>query len=518
MRLTNLILAASAAGLASAYPHAREVVPKRSSAVKKRSSGFTWVGCNESGAEFGSAIPGTLGTDYIWPTTSNIQVLRDAGMNIFRVPFLMERLVPTSMTGTPDATYLADLKSTVAFITASGAHAVLDPHNYGRYSGSIIESTADFETFWKTVAAEFADNDLVIFDTNNEYHDMDQTLVLDLNQAAINGIRAAGATTQYIFAEGNAYTGAWSWTTYNDNMSNLTDTEDKIVYEMHQYLDSDSSGTSETCVSSTIGQERLVEATAWLKANGKKGFLGEFAGGVNADCEAAVEGMLEYMSENSDVWMGAEWWSAGPWWGTYMYSLEPTDGPAYSTYLPILEKYFVTDSTTTTSASTTSASTTSASTTSASSTSTSSTSTSSTSTKTTSTKTTSTKTTSVKTTSTSTSSSTTAAVEATTTPNSEVEVTSSLVDSTTTVTATAVATTSEATTLTSVYVPSSTSTSTTLATVPTSTKSTTAAAATATGALVAHYYQCGGTNWTGATTCESPYTCKVQNPYYSQCV
>lgn len=175
---------------------------------------------------------------------------------------------------------------------------------------------------------------------DNEYHDLEQTLVLDLNQAAIDAIRAAGATSQYIFVEGNAYSGAWSWTTTNDNLKALTDPEDKIVYEMHQYLDGDSSGTSETCVSATIGKERLQSATTWLQDNNKKGFIGEFAGGVNADCEAAVEGMLSYMSENSDVWMGAEWWSAGPMWGSYMYSLEPSTGPAYSTYLPILKKYF----------------------------------------------------------------------------------------------------------------------------------------------------------------------------------
>ncbi|KAJ5759646.1 hypothetical protein N7520_006802 [Penicillium odoratum] len=497
MRLTNLILAASAAGLASAYPRPRDVVPKRDSIAKKRSSGFTWVGVSESGAEFGSAIPGTLGTDYTWPTTSNIKILRDAGMNIFRVPFLMERLVPDSMTGTPAATYLADLKTTVNFITDSGAYAVLDPHNYGRYSGSIIESTADFKTFWKTVAAEFADNDLVIFDTNNEYHDMDQTLVLDLNQAAIDGIRAAGATTQYIFAEGNAWTGAWSWTDNNDNMSGLTDTEDKIVYEMHQYLDSDSSGTSETCVSSTIGQERLESATAWLKANSKKGFIGEFAGGVNSVCEAAVEGMLEYMSENSDVWMGAEWWSAGPWWGSYMYSLEPSTGPAYSTYLPILEKYFVSGSGST--SSTTTAVAVAAST--------SSTSTSSTSTSTTSASKTSAST-----------SSTSTAAELTTTPNSQVEATSPAVDSVTTSIVTAY-TTAYTTSIVSVAEPTTvpaTSSATTLVVAPSTTQS--ASSASSTGALVAHYYQCGGINWTGGTTCESPYTCKVQNPYYSQCV
>lgn len=235
-------------------------------------------------------------------------------MNVFRVAFLMERLVPESMTSTPDATYLADLKKTVNFITDSGAYAVLDPHNYGRYSGSVITSTDNFETFWKTVAAEFASNEKVIFDTNNEYHDMDQTLVLNLNQAAINGIRAAGATSQYIFVEGNAWSGAWSWTDNNDNLKGLTDSEDKIVYEMHQYLDSDSSGTSETCVSSTIGQERLESATTWLKNNNKKGFIGEFAGGVNSVCESAVEGMLSYMSDNSDVWTGVEWFSAGPWY------------------------------------------------------------------------------------------------------------------------------------------------------------------------------------------------------------
>jgi len=44
---------------------------------------------------------------------------------------------------------------------------------------------------------------------------------------------------------------------------------------------------------------------------------------------------------------------------------------------------------------------------------------------------------------------------------------------------------------------------------------TTTAAAATPGA--AQYAQCGGTGWSGATSCQSPYTCKVINPYYSQC-
>ena len=332
------------------------------------------------------------------------------------------------------------------------------------------------------------------FSLDNEYHDMESSLVLELNQAAIDGIRAVGATSQYIFVEGNAYTGAWSWTDNNDNMSQLTDTEDKIVYEMHQYLDSDSSGTSETCVSSTIGKERLESATQWLKDNSKKGFIGEFAGGVNSVCETAVEGMLSYMSDNSDVWMGAEWWSAGPWWGTYMYSLEPTDGPAYSTYLPILEKYFPSSSASTTTAVASSSSST---TSSASSTTSSATST----------------------TSSATSTSSAPSVELTATPNSQVEATSPSASA-----AVSTAPAAPALTSVSVYVPPQ-PTSTTFAVVPSASASVSPSSvapsvpsASASGGLVAHYYQCGGLNWTGGTVCESGYTCKHQNPYYYQCV
>lgn len=232
----------------------------------------------------------------------------------------MERLVPDVLTSTTfDAAYLRNLTETVDFITNAGAYAVLDPHNYGRYYGEIITDTNAFKTFWTNLATKFASNSRVVFDTNNEYNTMDQTLVLNLNQAAINGIRAAGAT-QYIFVEGNAWSGAWSWNTTNTNMVALTDPQNKLVYEMHQYLDTDSSGTSPDCVSAEIGVQRVVGATSWLRANGKVGIIGEFAGGPNSVCQSAVTGLLEHLKANSDVWQGALWWAGGPWWADYMYS------------------------------------------------------------------------------------------------------------------------------------------------------------------------------------------------------
>jgi len=297
------------------------------------------------GAEFGNTnIPGTLGTDYTWPNTSAIDILMADGMNIFRIPILMERIVPTSMTGTVNATYLSGLQNVVTHITSSKGYAVIDSQNFGRYSGKIITSTSDFEAYWKTVATEFANNSNVIFDCNNEFHDEpSNTLVASLNQACITGVRAAGATSQYIFVEGTSYTGAWTWVSSGNSvaMLNLTDPQDKIVYEMHQYLDSDGSGTSATCVNSTIGADRIAEATQWLKTNNKKGIIGEFAGGANSVCKEAVSGMLTALNEASDVWMGAMWWGAGPWWADYIFSMEPSSGTGYKYYMESTLKSFM---------------------------------------------------------------------------------------------------------------------------------------------------------------------------------
>ncbi|KAF7292074.1 Carbohydrate esterase family 1 and carbohydrate-binding module family 1 protein [Mycena indigotica] len=56
----------------------------------------------------------------------------------------------------------------------------------------------------------------------------------------------------------------------------------------------------------------------------------------------------------------------------------------------------------------------------------------------------------------------------------------------------------------------------------TTVKSTTAASSTTpappTGSQAAHWDQCGGQGWTGATSCVAPYTCTSLNPYYSQCL
>jgi len=82
------------------------------------------------------------------------------------------------------------------------------------------------------------------------------------------------------------------------------------------------------------------------------------------------------------------------------------------------------------------------------------------------------------------------------------------------------------TTASTTTAPTTTKLTTTLSVVttkPTTTPvKTTAAAPTTTapssGTPASAYAQCGGSGWTGSTTCVAGYTCKATNTYYSQCV
>ncbi|KAG9056683.1 hypothetical protein FS842_009920 [Serendipita sp. 407] len=130
---------------------------------------FKYFGVNESSAEFGSGkYPGVLGTDYTWPSPSSVDYFVGKGMNFFRIAFAMERISPSGLTGSFDATYLSGLKTIVSYVTSKGAYAALDPHNYLRFNGAVITDTSAFTTWWKNLANEFKSDSHVIFDLNNE--------------------------------------------------------------------------------------------------------------------------------------------------------------------------------------------------------------------------------------------------------------------------------------------------------------------------------------------------------------
>jgi endoglucanase len=296
-------------------------------------------GVNLSGAEFGeSQLPGTYGANYTYPTSAEVDYYLDQGMSLFRIPFRWERM-QRSQYAALDGAESARLQSIVAYATGQGAHVILDPHNYARYNGSVVGSSAvpnaAFADFWSRLAAQYKGNPRVIFGLMNEPHDLPTEQWVAAANAAIAAIRAAGASN-LILVPGNAWTGAHSWfdswygTPNAVAMLNIADPGHNFAFEVHQYLDADASGTGPDIARATIGSERIAGFTQWLRQHHFKGLLGEFAvagqtigvAGTQIGDEALGD-LLGAIEDGADVWLGWTWWAGGPWWGEYMFTLEP---------------------------------------------------------------------------------------------------------------------------------------------------------------------------------------------------
>ncbi|KAG6907640.1 hypothetical protein DXG01_008090 [Tephrocybe rancida] len=314
-------------------------------------------------------------------------------INFFRVTFLMERMCPLSfgLGKRFNETYFSEYADAINHITLNkGAYALIDPHNYMRYNdpsqqpitGSVIGNSSDptaattkqFGEFWAELARRFKSNPKVVFGINNEPHDMVNTtvhacfdaltlassqpteLVLQNNQAAIDGIRGVGAR-QLILAPGNGFTGGHSFTQVtgsgdlpsSDFMNKLKDPLHNTAIDIHEasYMDYcestlvtdeclnsisvniDFSGSHDTCPQA--GPSNLAAVTAWLKENNLKyahfltwpvklltsdrAMITEFGGGNNEGCFQAIDDMLNYMVANEE-YIGWAIWAAGPLWGT----------------------------------------------------------------------------------------------------------------------------------------------------------------------------------------------------------
>ncbi|KAI0123280.1 endoglucanase 1 [Xylariales sp. AK1849] len=304
-----------------------------------------YAGVAESSGEFGvwsanatpgTGLPGHFGVDYSFINESAIDVYVDQNnVNLFRIAFLLERMAPpaTGLGTTFNETHFDYYKQAVDYVTVTkGAYAILDPHNYMRYndpssqpySGSVIGNTSDvtaattaqFGEFWGELASRFANNTKVIFGLMNEPHDMPTSLVLTNNQAAIDGIRAAGASN-LIIMPGNSWTGGHAWTQGTDPSSALlqtfNDPLNNTAIDIHEYLDTDYSGGHLECVSDPA--TNLDPLTAWLKEYNLKAFITEFGGSNATSCLTMLPDMINYMADNEE-YIGWTAWAAGPFWGS----------------------------------------------------------------------------------------------------------------------------------------------------------------------------------------------------------
>lgn len=304
-------------------------------------------GINLSGAEFGD-VPGKLHFDYDYPSEATIRYFASTGMNAIRLPFRWERLQPTLGQALSEDE-LAVLDATVDTMKKAGLVVILDPHNFGYYAGKQIGSpdvsTQDFTDLWRRLAKHYKNDPAIVFSLMNEPYDIQAADWLTIANAGIAAIRKAGADN-LILVPGTAYTGAHSWTSdlsVGNNgavMGGVIDPLGRYAYDLHQYLDTDFSGRNAECSGTDRALAGIDNVTNWLKANGKRGFLGEFGVSEDPACLAAMQTMITHMNAAPEQWIGWTYWSAGDRWpADYVFTAQPTadgDRPQVTALKPLL--------------------------------------------------------------------------------------------------------------------------------------------------------------------------------------
>jgi endoglucanase len=267
-----------------------------------------------------------------------------------RLPFLWERLQP-ELDADLDPGHWRLIQTLVEAARQRDMHVVLDLHQYGRRQlrgrpEIIGESAAvrseHFAAFWTAVAARVKHLDHVILGLMNEPHDQDTSQLVRLQNLTIEAVRAAGSSN-LVLVSGNAWSGAHSWVSSGNAsaMLEIADSAHSFAFDVHQYLDPDSSGRAATCVGGSGG--RLAPFTNWAREHGKRGFLGEFGAGSTPSCATELHALLEHVAANRDVWTGWTYWAGGAWWDDdYPLNIQPASlsNPVDRPQMSVLRRFF----------------------------------------------------------------------------------------------------------------------------------------------------------------------------------
>lgn len=343
---------------------------------------WDFVGVNLSGLEFGKAIapsviPNLSEADAKSPFSdlAEMKSFINMGVNTVRIP-LSWGFLQLDGAGQGDINkeyYNSYIKPLLQTLTTAHVYAMVDLHAYMRYSefgkaysgcgaegpcpdgDKVLDPKAYQDVWTKLVALIKADPGIdmnyIMLDLVNEPVDVDAETVFSIQAQVIKALRQQGYQG-YILVEGTAWTGLHSWTSSgnaaafsreNFAKAGITDLS-KIIINVHQYLDSDYSGTKDQCSinlnSTGDGGYNLSEFAEYLQRNQMKAMITEFGAGKDeATCRTAMTGLLNFMKDHSAKnngygFIGWTIWSAGHGWGDYKLRITPA-----SYQINVLQKY-----------------------------------------------------------------------------------------------------------------------------------------------------------------------------------
>lgn len=285
------------------------------------------VGVNLASAAFGGVYPGVLGTHYGWPQADDLDYHKARGMELIRLPFRWERVQQT-LYGPLDPAELGRLDAFLDLAEQRGMLVIPDLHNFGRYTingtqhivGSPEVPRSAFADVWNRLTAHLKHRDCIwAWGIMNEPYAMGSHTWKTTAQLGINAVRAHDLTRPILIG-GDGYSGAHSWLKYSADLHELVDPANDLIFEAHQYFDSDHSGRYVGSYDAEgaypdAGIDRLAPFVGWLRQHGLRGFIGEY--GVPDDDPrwlVVLDRTLAYMKANN---LPGTYWAAGPRWGSY---------------------------------------------------------------------------------------------------------------------------------------------------------------------------------------------------------
>jgi endoglucanase len=286
-------------------------------------------GVNLASAEFApEKVPGVAGKDYIYPTKATAAPFAAMGMNSVRLPILWERIQPQAGQQLDPA----ELKRLDASLDdlAQFDQVILGIHNYGRFRGQVLGSSEALVDLWTRLAERYKGRPNIAFGIMNEPHGIAARRWRTIAEETVGAIRRTGARNM-VLVPGANWTGGHSWFGGGDGpnsqaLAGFVDPGRNYAFEIHQYLDSDSSGSKAGCTGPRVGRERLEKVTRWLRQQDARAVLGEFGVDSSPTCLAALEDLLGFLRSNGDVWIGWNYWAGGDWWGDYPLGIQPVNG------------------------------------------------------------------------------------------------------------------------------------------------------------------------------------------------
>ncbi|EED77764.1 candidate endoglucanase from glycoside hydrolase family GH5 [Postia placenta Mad-698-R] len=298
-------------------------------------------GVNTAGYDFTVYTNGSFTNNAAIPPAWEYAHFSGEGANLYRVPFAWQEMTP-ELGGPINTTFLEQYYNvTVAAALASSptAHVIVDLHNYARWNGEIISqggpTNEQYGSIWYQLGQVYGNNDRLLFGVMNEPHDLDIPTWAESVQYVVNSIRASGATN-YLLLPGSNYTSAQTFPTgagpYLLNVKDpLFGTPERLIFDVHKYLDYDNSGTHAECV--TNNTEVLETLVSWLQEYGRQAVLSETGGGNTASCETYLGEELAYVKSAYPSLVGFSVWAAGAFATDYILSMTPyangTDQPLW---------------------------------------------------------------------------------------------------------------------------------------------------------------------------------------------